>query len=208
MEQIIQEFLLSDAVIGLFMATLILGVTRWSLTLREYAGYALGWLVGIFFIILLSTLLPHSDEDILTTASEPVRLDFFGLLVPSVLGLIVGLFLISLIRIGNDSTSRIRRALTIAFLVSFLVCATYFMLTSDRSTRIWIAMFLLTFGIGLLLSSILSRNLSNPVVIMPPTEVQIVNDTNGVNASPFPPVNQPLTPSQQLRNFRERLRRQ
>ncbi|MBZ0284943.1 MAG: hypothetical protein K8L97_29680 [Anaerolineae bacterium] len=208
MEQLIQEFLLSDVVIGLFMTSLILGVTRWSFILREYTGYALGWLVGIFLIIILSTVLPSSNRDILTTASEPVQLNFFGLLIPSVLGLIIGFFLVSLIRAGSASTSRIRRALTIAFLVSFLVCSTYFMLTSDRSTRIWIAMFLLTFGIGLLLNTILARTVHNPVVIASPTEAQMVNDGHVVNASPFAPTNQPLTPSQQLRNFRERLRRQ
>lgn len=208
MEQIIQDFLLSDVVIGLFMAILILGVTRWSFLLHEYAGYALGWLVGVFFIIILSTIMPSSNADILTTAEQPVQLNFFGLLIPSVLGLVVGLFLVSLIRAGSSSTSRIRRALTIAFLVSFLVCATYFMMTSDRSTRIWIAMFLLTFGIGLLLSTILARSATSPVVAMPPpTEAQIVNDPNVLAPSPFPP-QQPMTPSQQLRNFRERLRRQ
>lgn len=208
--ELIQNVLLSDVMIVLFMGVMILVVSWWSLSLREFAGYTLGWLVGVFVIIMVSTLMPNQTVDPSLANAPPVQLTFLNLIIPSVFGLLMGFFLITFVRAGSASSSRIRRALTIAFLVSFLLCMAYFLLMSDRPSRIGIAMFILTFGIGFLLSSILSRGMmvvattATPVVVQQTTEAQIVDPMDPL--APAAPVPQQPSPAQQLRLFRERLR--
>jgi multisubunit Na+/H+ antiporter MnhE subunit len=89
--------------------------------------------------------------------SAPVELTFLGLIIPSFIGLILGIGVLTLVRFGSNTPSRIGRAITIAVLVTITLVSAYLMLQSALSGRLSIAIFLLTFGIGALVHYIFTR---------------------------------------------------
>jgi hypothetical protein len=117
--------------IFLELGVVLLLITSWAIRLREIPGYILGWLVGIFMIILLSTLSPGADPLMnVPIQTEPVSLTFLGIIIPSFVGLALGIGVMSLIRFGSNSPSRIGRALTIAILMTITLVSAYLMLQS------------------------------------------------------------------------------
>jgi len=156
---LIQEILFSDFTIFALLGLAVLVITGWARLLREWAGYLLGWLIGIFFILVLSTLFPYP-----TIPPVQSSLTFLQLIVPSILGLIVGFGLLFVIRIGGNSDMRVGRALTVAGLLSFTLTAGYLILRSQISDRWGLAIFALTFAIGALLNFIFTRGTARNLV--------------------------------------------
>ncbi|MBZ0293618.1 MAG: hypothetical protein K8L99_13710 [Anaerolineae bacterium] len=157
MGELIQQVFLSDFMIFVLMGLILLLLTGWMVSLREFAGYALGWLVGIFLIIMLSTLMAPDPLPV-DAVAPTVTIDFLTLMVPSALGLAVGFGVLFLSQLGGYSNSRAIRALTIAALVSFTLVMWYLLLRSTLQTRVLVAIFVLTFAIGGLFQFILSRS--------------------------------------------------
>jgi hypothetical protein len=152
------NIVLSNVVIFIVMGIVLVMLTNWALRLREFPGYILGWLVGIFIIILMSVLSPSAEVPITDPlVSAPVELTFLGLIIPSFIGLILGIGVLTLVRFGSNTPSRIGRAITIAVLVTITLVSAYLMLQSALSGRLSIAIFLLTFGIGALVHYIFTR---------------------------------------------------
>ncbi len=149
---------LSNVVIFIIMGIVLVMLTNWALRLREIPGYILGWLIGIFVIILLSVMSP-SAEAVITDpmVSAPVELTFLGLIIPSFIGLVLGVSVLSLVRFGNNTPSRVGRAMTIAVLLTITLVSAYLLLQSALAGRLSIAIFLLTFGIGALIHYIVRR---------------------------------------------------
>lgn len=151
---------LSNVVIFIVMGIVLVMLTNWALRLREIPGYILGWLVGIFIIILMTVLSPSSQVPVTDPGvSAPVELSFLGVIIPSFIGLVLGVGVLSLVRFGGNTPSRIGRALTIAVLVTITLVSAYLMLQSFLAGRLSIAIFLLTFGIGALIHYIFTRGL-------------------------------------------------
>jgi hypothetical protein len=152
------NIVLSNVVIFIIMGIVLVMLTNWALRLREIPGYILGWLTGIFIIILLSVLSP-SAEVVITDpmVSAPIELTFLGVIIPSFIGLVLGVSVLSLVRFGSNTASRIGRALTIAVLVAITLISAYLMLQLALAGRLSIAIFLLTFGIGALIHYIFRR---------------------------------------------------
>lgn len=165
MIDILQQILFSDFVIIGLIGVVIILITVWAQRLSEWAGYILGWLVGIFLILVLITLLPVAPPTDPTLAPVPARLTFFELIIPSFFGLLFGFGLLFVLRIGGYSDSRIRRAFTVAALMSFTLVSGYLLLRSSIQDRTGLAVFVLTFAIGALLNFILTRGMSarNPL---------------------------------------------
>jgi hypothetical protein len=156
---LIEQILFSDFTVFALLGLTVLIITGWARTLREWPGYLLGWLVGIFLIIVLSTLSPYRVIPPVDPAAPPVptSLNFFQIIIPSIFGLMVGFGLLFLIRIGGNSDMRVGRALTVAGLLSFTLTAGYLILRSPISDRWGLAVFALTFAIGALLNFIFTR---------------------------------------------------
>ena len=58
MLQFIQSLLLSEVLIFIVLFAVFGLLTRWAIwRLHEYAGYALGWLLGLFFVFVYSSLM-------------------------------------------------------------------------------------------------------------------------------------------------------
>ena len=183
--------------IFLLMGVALLIITGWALSLREMPGYLLGWLVGIFLIIVIGTLaqpqMPMEDPNFVVTLS------FFGIVLPSAFGLALGFGVLLAARVGGGSSSRVARALTVAVLVSFTLVTSYLLLLSAPAFRIMLAIFALTFAIGALFNYILMRGSAYQ---------RFVPDTEPVNTLGL---GQPITPveptEERVRTFRERVQR-
>jgi hypothetical protein len=162
---LIQQILFSDFTVFALLALAVLVITGWARTLREWPGYLLGWLVGIFLIIMLSTLFPYPTIAPVDPTAPPVQssLSFFQLIIPSIFGLIVGFGLLFVIRIGGNSDMRVGRALTVAGLLSFTLTTGYLILRSPITDRWGMAVFALTFAIGALLNFIFTRGTARNV---------------------------------------------
>jgi len=163
---LIQEILFSDFTIIAMIGLAILAITGWARVLREWAGYLLGWLAGIFFILVLSTLFPLPIAPPPGTPVAPVQntLTFFELIIPSILGLIVGFGVMLAIRLVGTSDLRVWRALIVAGLLSFALTAGYLLLRTNIADRWGLAVFALTFAIGALLNFIFTRGASRNLV--------------------------------------------
>jgi hypothetical protein len=161
MFDLIQELLLSNVMIFMAMIVALALVTGWAFRLREIPGYILGWLVGLFFMVALSVMLPAA-EPIDAEAQYSEGLNFFGLIIGSGLGLGLGFGVMLLARFGTASTgsARVGRSLTVALLVAITLIASYIMLVSTLATRMSIAVFVLTFGIGATVNYIFSRGMT------------------------------------------------
>ncbi len=160
MGDFIQQVLFSDFMILGLVGMVILIITIWSNSLKEYPGYLLGWLVGIFLIVMISTLLPPPPalvESAVPVVPTPSTITFFGLIIPSIFGLGLGFGLLYGIRLGAYGNSRVGRALTVAALMSFSLTAGYVLLRSSTADRWGLAVFALTFAIGALFNFILTR---------------------------------------------------
>src|SRR5262249_45165451 len=128
-------------------------------SLREGAGYILGWLIGIFLILVFSTLFPYAPPPATNPTPTVVQpLTFGELILPSILGFVLGFGALLIVRFGGYSDSRIQRALTVAALMSFTLIAGYLILRTNIADRMTVAIFVLTFGIGALVNFIFSRS--------------------------------------------------
>ena len=216
MGDIFQQIFLSNIMIFMVMGLILLLVTWWMASLREFAGYLLGWLTGIFLIIVLGTLIGDTGTEEFVEDVE-LRLNFLTLMIPSALGLAAGFGILMVIRMGGQSNSRVVRALTIAGLVSFVLVAWYLMLLTTYQTRLLIAIFVLTFAIGALFSFILTRSTSlSQYVTNQNFSSTAYNSSDPVNSlnvgDPIQPVNPPpqssdYTVQQRVQSLRERMRR-
>lgn len=157
---IIQQILFSDFMVFALLALVVALISSWAYSLREGPGYLLGWLVGIFLILVMSTLFPYAPP-VTNPAAAPVAdpLTFGELIIPSFLGLVAGFGILLVVRVGGDSNSRLRRALTVATLMTFTLVTGYVILRSSIDDRMGLAVFILTFAIGALVNFILTRSL-------------------------------------------------
>jgi hypothetical protein len=150
MFELIEDILLSNVLILLVFSIMLFGVTVWAFRTNEYAGYALGWLVGLFCIIAYRALVGDPGGDAATEVGEVVdtTLNFFVIVFMSFLGLIIGLGLVFIMR--YFSGSRIRNGLPIAVMTATLVVILFVLVTSGEETQQAMSIFGLAFGIGAL----------------------------------------------------------
>ncbi len=158
MPEFFRSVLTSDLTLFLVMGIFLLVVTSWAFSWREHAGYVLGWLCGIVIIIFLSILFPQGAGEVQAqTVEEPSRLDALIALLPTALGIVAGFGVMQAIKTGGRSESAVRRSLLIALLVTLILSLWYLMLLTQGDARLNLALFLLTFFIGMLFNFIISR---------------------------------------------------
>ncbi len=188
MGDFVQSVILSDLLVFTIMAAAGFWITAYAFQQREYAGYALGWLGGLFLIIVLSAGLPYTTPDSTLDygGSGGAQISFLATFVPGVLGLMAGFGGIAVLRISQVHSYRIGRALGVAALMCLVLVAGYLMILSPYMARLAIAVFVLGIGISVLFNSILSRyrrsGLAEPVEGLDP-EDEIPAATMGIPAS-------------------------
>jgi hypothetical protein len=208
MGEFLQSVILSEFMMFFLVGVILVLVTSWAYSRREYAGYLLGWLIGLMGMIILSVFsIGSTADDLSAVAQVDVFRDpavMFGMLFGAVLGVGIGFGIMMLARDENGTQSRVRRSLTIALATSFTLISGYLLV---------IAVLVLGLAIGALLSFVLGQQRRST-----PGEV-VVQTTTTVPADEFDELAQPVDtvisaqdlPSplgQRIHNLRQRVRRQ
>jgi hypothetical protein len=166
MFEIFQEILLSRWVVGFMLLCAFLVITRWSLVqLKEYPGYALGVLMGLFFIMVYIALgggaeKPQFDSE----GVEIVRrstLNIFEVFVATFFGLISGAGIMLALRIGSGFTRGI--ALQVAFYSALNIILLFLAFIAGPITQRMIGIFGLAIGIATLFSLVLFPQSTRPM---------------------------------------------
>lgn len=150
----IRDIILSDILILIVLIGTFLAVSNWALfRLKEYLGYALGMVVALLVIIIISSLMPNAvvaqDLNVNTT------LNFFQIIFASFLGLIIGGGSMILSRFGRGQ--QVQQSLKVAIFVFLNVLLLFLMLISPPDTRRMIGIFALAFGSAALFVMVLMR---------------------------------------------------
>lgn len=143
MIQFLQTIFLSEVLIFVILAGAFLYLSRRAISLQEYAGYGLGILIGLFFMVVYSSTGAQPPIEA-QTVEAPVTLTFFQVLMPTLCGTGLGLgllYIISMARTGR------RRTLVIAVFTALNVVLLFLMLVADSETRRMIGIFALAFAI-------------------------------------------------------------
>lgn len=154
MFDLIQSVILSDFMILMVFGIMLLAVTSWAFRLREYPGYILGWLIGIFFIVIYTSLTGDTGQ----TTTDPaqtteVTLTAFGVLFPAFFGLLFGFGLLFAVRMYGNMGAR--QGILIASLTATLVSVIFFLAVSGDYSRRIVGIFALAFSIGALSTYVL-----------------------------------------------------
>ncbi len=157
MDQIIstiEQIILSDLLIFIVLLSILGLTTLWSLfRLREFAGYVLGWFVGIFAILVFRAAGGDLGPDVAAATDPNTALTARDILLPSLLGLALGFGVMFLLSVTGDT--RAMRASTIAIITASSVLMLYFMAVSPAFTRKLVGIGALSFSIGALLHVVL-----------------------------------------------------
>lgn len=142
----IQDIVLSPILIFLMFFVVLVLVTRWASSRREMPAYILGWMIGIFFIIIYQSAFGATRPP----ASEPVgeELSLAALLIPSALGLMAGLGASAMY--NYVVRTHTRRSIAVAIITASLILTLFLIVTvTDHEARVF-GVFALAFGIGVL----------------------------------------------------------
>jgi hypothetical protein len=211
MGEFMQSIILSDVMMFFLVGVMMILITSWAYSRREYAGYLLGWLIGLLAMIILSVFsIGSTTDDLSAVAQVDVFRDpvvMVGLLFASTLGVGMGFLVMSLAR--EEMQSRVRRSLTIALATSFTLASGYLLIITARPFRLVIAVLVLGLAIGALLSFVLAQQRLRSGVaqttVVPGEEVIEL-------AQPVEPVlsaqDLPSPLGQRIHNLRQRVRRQ
>jgi hypothetical protein len=170
----IQDIVLSPILIFLMFFVVLVMVTRWANSRREMPAYILGWMIGIFIIIIYQSVTsgastPQEAEIVERELSLP------SLLIPSALGLMAGLGASAIY--GYVVRTHARRSVAVAIITASLVTTLFLIVTvSDHDARVF-GVFALAFGIGVLGTFVVGGG-ANPVAA---TTRQDVNRQTGVH---------------------------
>ncbi len=150
----IEQIILSDLLIFIVLLSILGLTTLWSLfRLREFAGYVLGWFIGFFAILVFRAIGGDLGPDVAAAAEPTSALTANDIILPSLLGVVLGFGVMFLLSILGDV--RAMRASTIAIITATSVLMLYFMAVSPAFIRRGVGIFALAFSIGALLHVVL-----------------------------------------------------
>ncbi|MGJ3237713.1 MAG: hypothetical protein ACFE0Q_03305 [Anaerolineae bacterium] len=147
--QIFQEFILSQWLIMIALFVVFIAISRWALvTLKEYPGYALGWMIGLFFIIVRLSLGDAPAPD-----GANAYLDGFQVFIATVMGLVVGSVILFGLRFGMQYARAV--ALQIAIYTAMNIIMIFLVFISTPITQKMIGIFALAIAIATLFAMVL-----------------------------------------------------
>lgn len=143
--ELVQSIVLSDWFLILVLGVVFVGVTAWSLSkMNEYRGYALGWLVALFFIIVFSSLMGPQIDQTQQVMESDRYLNLFQVIISTFLG--IGTAVIIGVLSAITRLPGLTRALRVAAMTAILLILLFLMFVSDMETRRMISIYALSFG--------------------------------------------------------------
>lgn len=201
MIQFIQNFFLSPFLVFLMLLAVFAGLSWWAVKRRkEYVGYGLGWLIGVFFMVIYGALFGEPEPVAQTAEIVPETLSLFQVMVPSLIGIVMGI--VAMLLINQTYRQSSRKSFVVPVLTAMSLSVLFLMIISSAYpvTQRMIGLFALAFAIGALTMLAYYRQ-------TPPTM-----QASNVPQSPISDVGRGNVPSVPVSNeddqsFRERIRR-
>lgn len=119
------------------------GFSRWAFAQGIRTGYGLGWLIGIFFIVVYSSLFPRTAVQV--AANEPTQLTFLAVMASSFVGAFIALTIIGITLIIQNAWYRQIFATT--GITAILVTMLFMMIMSPTSAKMGLTLSSLAFAI-------------------------------------------------------------
>jgi hypothetical protein len=149
---VIRNLFLNQWFIVFVLGVIFMLFSRWAMG-ESRLGYALGWLTGIFVIVVYTAL----------GGADPVQQDIeqtlylLEVLIPTLCGLTMGGGVITVIALVRANRER-EQALLIAFLTALNIALLFLVLVEGRATQLMIGIFALAFGIASLFAAIFAMD--------------------------------------------------
>ena len=141
MRTIIYSLFVSDLFLFALLGVAFIMITRWVFEQKARLGYTLGWLIGITFIVAVSSILGPNPRT-LDTPDVPVSLNAVQVITVIFAAMIAGV-LQSIASAFADNTLIV--SLRAAGLTALWVVLMFVMVVADSSLRHMIALFMLAF---------------------------------------------------------------
>jgi hypothetical protein len=148
--ELLQDILLNKIIIVATLSVVFLVISQWALvTLREYMGYGLGWLLGLFFVIVYISLGGGQNN----ISAEPEYLGIFQVFIATFLGLVFG----GLMQVGLRFGMRMAQgvALQVALYTSLGIIVVFLALMEGPIAHRMVGIFALAVGIATLFAMVL-----------------------------------------------------
>ncbi len=152
MIRFIQQFFLNPYLIFLILLVEIVVVSIWALRMRkEYVGYGLGWLIGIFGLVVYGALVGENEVAPPAEATVEYSMNFLQVIMPSLLGFTSGAWIISLVIRSRKAIALRSIVVTLMTTVSFWLLIFLAIAAPYITTQRMIGLFTWAFGIGALM---------------------------------------------------------
>ena len=152
MDTVIRNLFLNQWFLVFVLGVIFAMFSSWAMR-ESRLGYALGWLMGVFFVVVYTAL----------GGADPVQqeieqtLNLLQVIFPTLCGVFMGGGMILLIALVRANRER-ERALLIAFLTALNLSLLFLVLVEGRITQLMIGIYALAFGIAALFVAILSMD--------------------------------------------------
>jgi ABC-type nitrate/sulfonate/bicarbonate transport system permease component len=151
MVEIFQNIVRSDILVFVALVGAFIYLSRSALNQHEYTGYGLGWMIGLFFVLIYSSTITQAPAD--ETLDTNVTLTLFEVLLPTFCGVFVGVGLLMLIGLAQNTPRRYTLLVATITAINVILIFLFFFTTSDLRRQIGI--FALSFAICAITTSVL-----------------------------------------------------
>lgn len=127
--------------------------SRWTLTRAGKSGYAIGWLVGSFFIVAYCSMFPNTTVKL--SVAGPTELGIVAVFFASFLGAFIGFFIIGITYLLRDAS--FRQIFSVSGITSILVLMLFAMIISTPQVKMALTLASLTFAIVIAIASLARR---------------------------------------------------
>lgn len=149
MLNMIQDLLLNQVIILIVLMIVLLIITRWAVLVnKQYAGYALGWLLGLFFLLVYASLFADRVRE---PVSEGPNL--FQVFLATFFGLVGGAAVQYALRFWMGSRRGL--ALQAAIYTAINLILLFLVIIESETTQRMVGIFGLALGIATLLGVVL-----------------------------------------------------
>lgn len=198
MLDLVETILLSQWTVLMILLCAMLLVSYWALLLRrEYAGYALGALLGLFFVVVYGALAEASTVE---SRNIDTGLGFFSVIMATLFGLILG----GTVQVALKAGSKYPRifSLQVAFYTGLNAILLFVAIIENPSTQRTIGVFALAFAIATLFGVVIFGNPNTVQAESVPAQATPYDSQN------FPAVTPDIRATSRLDQIRENIRNQ
>jgi hypothetical protein len=183
MNELLQDVILNPWVVGFLLFGAFIIISRWSLMgLKEYPGYALGVLVGLFFIMVYIALggggqSPQTDINGNPIVGREV-LNIFEVFLATFFGLIFGAAVMVALRFGTRFARGV--SLQVAFYTALNIILLFMAVIGSAITQRMIGIFALSIGIASLFAMVLFPDATRQAQVSSFNAQMYSGDTGGI----------------------------